>query len=63
VGYPAFDSLIGLSKDNPSGHPMSSQVDTVKRVYELFNKLPGDAEGRRSHPAAAGSTPCSLPGP
>jgi ketosteroid isomerase-like protein len=30
---------------------MSAQVDTVKRVYELFNELPGSQEARRNHPA------------
>ena len=32
---------------------MSAQVDTVKRVYELFNELPGDEQSRRAHPALA----------
>ena len=32
---------------------MSAQVDTVKRVYELFNQLPGDEQSRRAHPALA----------
>jgi ketosteroid isomerase-like protein len=32
---------------------MSAQIDTVKRVLELFNELPGDQEARRTHPALA----------
>ena len=32
---------------------MSAQVDTVKRVLELFNQLPGDEDARHRHPALA----------
>jgi ketosteroid isomerase-like protein len=32
---------------------MSSHVDTVKRLLELFNQLPADQHARRDHPALA----------
>jgi ketosteroid isomerase-like protein len=30
---------------------MSAQIDTVERVYELFNELPAGQDARRDHPA------------
>jgi ketosteroid isomerase-like protein len=30
---------------------MSSQIDTVKRVLDLFNQLPSEQDARREHPA------------
>ena len=51
MGFPAFDSLINVpGRIIPCGSPMSAQVYTVKRVFELFNLLPTDPAVRRASP-------------